>query len=752
MRRAAGWIGAGLAAALFAPALAGSATLVGNDLGLFSVPALSFAAEAWRAGRVPGWNPWIGLGQPYRADLSFMAFHPLNALALVASPVTALNLGLALGVAVGFAGAWRLGRGLGLSTAGAAAGAAAFALGGVQVSHLLVQPYHAATALLPWALLASRRALAPGAHAGDVALAAVPFALDLLGSAPESAAAAGLSALALALSDGVGPARAAVRLLAVGALGLALAGVAVVPFALAAGETSRAGGLPWALTSTWSFHPLELLGLVAPGVADEQLLLRLTGHAEPGRAWYSSCYVGAGGVVLAALALPAAWRSRRWRPLLLLALAGLLYALGRFGPLYPLLWEAVPLVRALRYPAKALVPFALVLALLVGLGVDRARRGPAARTAAWTLCGVGALLLAVALAAWGPAPGIARGLAHGGVAALAAAGVARRAAGGGTRGPAAGALLAALVTADVSLAAARALVFAPRAVYEQRPALVDDVLRVERAEGAPARVASLGSAWGKAIDAPGLGPAALAQLAQREALFPNTGAPLRVRSAVGFSSLVSRRVGLLGRALAARDVAAVDHARLLGARLAVAAADDPEDVPLLAPVARAGPWLLGHVAGAPAWCALRRDLVRVATLDEALARVAAPGFDPRAACVVEDPAGAASAVASTAAPGGARLVRHEAERLEVEVEAPAAALLVVREGWDPGWSATVDGAPAPVLAVDALFRGVPVPAGARRVVLRFEAAGAGAGGAVSAVVAVAAAAAGLAALRRARQP
>lgn len=726
-RSAGALVGALLGLALFAPALVGGATYVAYDLGLFNLPAMTFAAEAWRAGRVPGWIPWVGLGQPYLADLSFFPLHPQQALLLVFTPITALHLGLWLTFAMGWAGTWRLARGLSLSRPAAAVAAASFALGGVQVSNQGCATVAAGAALVPWALVACRRALAPGASPGALALAALPFGLDLLGSAAEGAAATGLAAFVMALADKVPLRRAVPRLLAIAALGAALAAATLVPFLGVARDTSRAGGLPWELATRWSLHPVELLGLVAPHIGADGPVLRLAGHA-PDRSWVPGLYAGAAAVVLALLAAPAAWRVPRWRPLLLLGLGCLLYAFGRFGPLYPLLWEVAPFVRAVRYPAKLVVPFVLVLALLAGVGVDRVRRGGApARTAAWALGGLAACLAAAALVA---APGQAGRLAHGAVAAFVGAAVARRAAAGGAR---TGPLLAALVTFDVALAAHAAMPFAPRAVYEQTPALVAPVRQVEREERAPARVAALRSAFDARIDAPGLGlpEEALLQLGWREALLPNAGAPYRLRSAVNFSSFTSRRVHLLDQAFAAQDTETLVRARLLGARLAVAAGDS-RDAAGMAPVASAGPWVLGRVPGAPPWCALHTALARVETTPDAVAEVTRPDHDPRARCVVEDPGGATAVIDGEAAPGRATLVREEAERLELEVEGPAPALLVVREAIATGWSASVDGAPAPLLAADVLFRGVPVPAGRHRVVLAYEAPGRAAGAWLSA--------------------
>jgi len=50
--------------------------------------------------------------------------------------------------------------------------------------------------------------------------------------------------------------------------------------------------------------------------------------------------------------------------------------------------------------------------------------------------------------------------------------------------------------------------------------------------------------------------------------------------------------------------------------------------------------------------------------------------------------------------------------LEVAVDSPGAALLVVAEAWYPGWHATIAGRDVACLPVNGWMRGVPVPAGA----------------------------------------
>jgi hypothetical protein len=86
-----------------------------------------------------------------------------------------------------------------------------------------------------------------------------------------------------------------------------------------------------------------------------------------------------------------------------------------------------------------------------------------------------------------------------------------------------------------------------------------------------------------------------------------------------------------------------------------------------------------------------------------------------------------------AAVGVARIRRFEPERIEIEVDSPVPALLVLGEAWYPGWKAKVNGQPAPCLPGNVWMRVVPVPAGHGVVELDFSCTYLPAGAALSGV-------------------
>jgi hypothetical protein len=105
-------------------------------------------------------------------------------------------------------------------------------------------------------------------------------------------------------------------------------------------------------------------------------------------------------------------------------------------------------------------------------------------------------------------------------------------------------------------------------------------------------------------------------------------------------------------------------------------------------------------------------------VDTLLAAISADAFDPLVESYVEgDPGFAASSDAPTRG-DVARIVLDDEGTVEVEAVLAQQGLVVLADAIYPGWIARVDGRPAPVVATNHLFRGVPAPAGTHRI--RFE--------------------------------
>ena len=95
--------------------------------------------------------------------------------------------------------------------------------------------------------------------------------------------------------------------------------------------------------------------------------------------------------------------------------------------------------------------------------------------------------------------------------------------------------------------------------------------------------------------------------------------------------------------------------------------------------------------------------------------LARDSFDPLAESFVEGDAALPATPDAPARGAPARIVRDDADVVEIEATLAAPGLVVLADTYYPGWTATVDGVPAPILPTNHLFRGVPAPAGTHRI-------------------------------------
>jgi hypothetical protein len=185
---------------------------------------------------------------------------------------------------------------------------------------------------------------------------------------------------------------------------------------------------------------------------------------------------------------------------------------------------------------------------------------------------------------------------------------------------------------------------------------------------------------------------------------------------------------------AAIQVPTLTDLRLLGARYLIV----PQGIPSPLPpgvsgrtVETEGAYRLVEIDDAeprasvvPAWTVVRSERA-------ALDAVLEPGFDPAAVAVLETDPGSTPGSAGAAGTAEYRETGPEDVRIDAETSSPS--ILVVRNAWDQGWSATLDGRSVPVLRVDGFLQGIALPPGRHEVRLAYREPAIGSGLALSAL-------------------
>jgi membrane protein YfhO len=327
-----------------------------RDLSLAFRSRFLFLRHAVFAGVWPLWDPYPANGQAAANDALYQLFHPPSLLIRLLLPeIPAYNVWIAAPLPIAAGGAYLFFRRL-VSAAPAAAGAVAFALAGPIVSTLNAPNLSWSIAALPFVFWTLDRLIASPSAARAVALAAAVASQALAG---EPVTCMATLALALAYAAVAPERQRELRGLTYAVAGLVsgvlLAAVQYVPLLVASRHSLRQSAAP---IDVWAFHPLAFIELVVPyffgdafssHLRELSWMVALNSGRDP---FYYSTYVG----VPVALAAAVAACSRRsgttfWTAVIA---ACTLASLGAYTPLYPALQWIVPPLRTFRYPVKYL--------------------------------------------------------------------------------------------------------------------------------------------------------------------------------------------------------------------------------------------------------------------------------------------------------------------------------------------------------------------------------------------------------------
>jgi len=375
-----------------------------RDAGLFSYPVAYYLRDSFWHGHWPLWNPCSHCGVPFLAQWNTLALYPLSLFYILLPMPWSLNFFLLGHLLLGGAGMYKLthhwfGKRFAASVAGLA-----FAWNGMSI-HCLMWPCHTAgLAWMPWVVWHCDRAGKEGGR--RIYWAALAGACQMLTGSPETILLTWLIVAGVFVRDVLqtrqGFWMSGRRLLWLGVMISALSAAQLLPWLdlLAHGDRTSATG-----SGFWSLPPWGLANFFVPLFHTSASLSGVFMQDE--QQWTSSYYIGVLPLALAAIAL---WRARGGRTLLLalLALTGVLLALGDAGLLLNILKRAVPLLGFIRFPVKFVILTLFCLALLAGAGTAWLQtQAPAdvrrSLSASGTLIGV-VVLLILAAAHWFPFP------------------------------------------------------------------------------------------------------------------------------------------------------------------------------------------------------------------------------------------------------------------------------------------------------------------------------------------------------------
>ncbi len=686
-----------------------------SDLADGELPTRVEAGRLIRAGEPPLWTPGIWTGFPLQAG----CLEPVSLLLFTTLP-PALALGWLIGLCLlsSALGTYFLARHFGASRLGGGLAGFAFAWSGFIVCQMRHLGTLTIVALFPLALFFLDKAATGGLKDVEAARSlplrrrllwlsgfAGVFGWQLLAGFPQSAYYAALVYAALVIARGfwlmaprtrdgggfrVKPALGlSAGALAAVAVGLLIGMVQMLPLRELGALSDRSGGGTFAWATKYSYWPPNVLTFFVPYVnGDVSDLSYIGGNVF----WEDYGYIGLIPLLLAFVAIARRWKRFAVAFWAATGLAAYLLVLGRATPLYRLAFDIIPGMSTFRFPTRFLFIVELALALLGGLGftvleeyLDGRKRpgkrrlfGPIVVTA---VCVISAVDLIYHNGRQNPLADAGRWLA--------------------------------------------------------RPASASAILssseggRVYSPGSQKLHVAGFYRAQGWSGD---LGP----YLDLREILQPNSNLLHGIAAVDGYAGISPRwTVDLLG-----------DHNRPgLLTRLYKFEKDQFTAAPALFDLLEALSvrWVIlpfrfpndrwEHVAkaGLAELYRLRGTLPRARVVSRARTAASAGDFlkllaegkvDLRREIVLHDgdAAGPADETAGSGedSAGEARIVVDGAVRVVIDANSKRAGWLLLADTWYPGWRATVDGRPAPVLRANIAHRAVPLPPGDHRVEFTFR--------------------------------
>jgi hypothetical protein len=154
-------------------------------------------------------------------------------------------------------------------------------------------------------------------------------------------------------------------LIVVSILFLFLSAIQLFPFIELFHHSIRGSGMFYPEATTWSFAPKDLLLFFLPDAYGYFLDMKKYWVTQ---CWFKTLYTGGLPFILSIFFFIFGKGKKLYLALMLFSL---FLALGKYNPLYPFVFKYVPFFNGIRYPAKFLYIFILVLSITAGLGFQK---------------------------------------------------------------------------------------------------------------------------------------------------------------------------------------------------------------------------------------------------------------------------------------------------------------------------------------------------------------------------------------------
>jgi len=369
--------------------------LTERDLGPYFIPPRFFWVESLKNGDFPLWSPYQFSGQPFFANPQNAILYPLNGLFFLLPFDAAFNAIILLHFFLGGLFTYLFLKDLKIDSTGALISGLIFMLGGYLLSVHSLLTILLSGAWTPLIMMFFRRTINGKGFKNGI-VTAILITISFLGGGIEIVYGNFFVLLMMVIFSpsptiefvGDEPRRykflcifsvywKRIRsLFIISVLFLSLSAIQLFPFLELFHHSIRGNGISYQEATIWSFAPKDTLLFFLPDAYGYWLDMKRYWTSQ---CWLKTLYTGGLPFILSLIFLLAPSGDRNGlsgieknkKLYLGLMLFSLFLSLGKYNPLYILLFKYVPFFNGIRYPVKFLYIFIFVLSVTAGLGFQK---------------------------------------------------------------------------------------------------------------------------------------------------------------------------------------------------------------------------------------------------------------------------------------------------------------------------------------------------------------------------------------------
>lgn len=346
---------------------------VKRDISRYYYPLRKFAADTFRQGEIPLWNPYLFCGTPLHASIQNSVFYPPSLIYYLMDTARGFGFFIILHIFLSGLLMYLFMKSCGASKQGSFLAGLTFAFSGYLMSAVSLTISLSSITWFPLAMLVFLKGLKRRGYKFSVLSGAVLTLMFLAGDPSVTIATFGIIFLVSGyifterlIRDRRIDAFVIFNLLVTSAAFILFSAFQTLPAVEYYTRTVRAD-MGWQEASIWSVPYSDLLSLVIPYFNDlscyyQNYWLR--------QSWLDNYYIGITTIVLSAFALRFLIKERLVQFLVATGLISIAVSLGRHFILYPLIYKIIPFVRIIRYPVRFFFIFTFSACALAGIGYD----------------------------------------------------------------------------------------------------------------------------------------------------------------------------------------------------------------------------------------------------------------------------------------------------------------------------------------------------------------------------------------------